>query len=106
MNDKYRGKFISVIIQPKINSKFWLCYHNDNEINLALMQSSFPLFTEIKNFLSILKVETVNRKTIIPVLKFAFGTETSVKTKISHYQVYQELDRLLTNRVHIVVQKV
>ena len=46
------------------------------------MKSSFPLFTEIRYFLSILKVETVNGKTIIPVLKFAFGTETSVKPKI------------------------
>ena len=119
MNDKYRGKFISIVIQPKVNPKFWLSYHSDNKINLLLMKSSFPLFTEIKNLLSILKVETINGKTIIPVLKFAFGTETSLKTKISHYQiylefkylvritkVYQELNKLLTDRVHIVVQKV
>ena len=119
MNDKYRGKFISIVIQPKVNPKFWLSYHSDNKINLLLMKSSFPLFTEIKNVLSILKVETINGKTIIPVLKFAFGTETSVKTKIPHYQiylefrylvritkVYQEFNKLLTDRVHIVVQKV
>lgn len=119
MSDKYRGKFLSVIIQPKIDPKFWLCYHNDNKINLSLMKSSFPLFTEIKNALSTLKVETINGKSIISVLKFAFGTETSVETNIPHYQiylefkylvritkVYQELNKLLTNRVHIVVKKV
>ena len=95
MTDKYRGKFISIIIQPKIHSKFWLSSHTDNEINESLMESSFPLFTEIQNFLSILKVETVNGKTIIPVLKFAFGTETSVKTKIPHYQIYLEFRYLV-----------
>jgi hypothetical protein len=54
------------------------------------MKSSFPLFLEIKNFLLILKVEIINGKTIIPVLKFAFGIETSVKTNIPHYQIYLE----------------
>ena len=118
MTDKYRGKFISIIIQPKIHSKFWLYSPTDNEINKSLMESSFPLFTEIQNFLSILKVATVNDKTIIPVLRFAFGSETSVKTKIPHYQiylefdklirnssVYQSLDALLANRAHIVKKK-
>jgi hypothetical protein len=83
------------------------------------MKSSFPLFLEIKNFLLILKVEIINGKTIIPVLKFAFGTETSVNTKIPHYQIYLEFDKLvrnssvyqalnelLANRVHIVTKKV
>ena len=50
---------------------------------------------------------------------WAFGTETSVDTKIPHYQIYLEfdklvrnssvykaLDELLDNRVHIVTKKV
>ena len=50
---------------------------------------------------------------------WAFGTETSIKTRIPHYQiylefgklirnssVYQSLNELLANRVHIVTQKV
>lgn len=50
---------------------------------------------------------------------WAFGTETSVDTKIPHYQIYLEFDRLiknssvyqslnelLVNRVHIVTKKV
>ena len=117
--DKYRGKFFSVIIQPKINSDFWLSSPNDDKINAALMKSCFPLFTEIKYVLSVLKIETVNGKTTIPISKFAVGSETSVKTHIPHYQIYlefrylvrltkiyQQLNLFLTNRVHIVIQKV
>lgn len=50
---------------------------------------------------------------------WAFGTETSVDTKIPHYQIYlefdklirnssiyQALDELLVNRVHILTKKV
>ncbi len=94
MEDKYRGKFISVIIQPKIDPKFWLSNPNNGCINYELMQSSFPLFTEVKYYLSILQVETVNRKTSIGVLQFVFGTETSVKTNIPHYQIYLEFKYL------------
>ena len=83
------------------------------------MKSCFPLFTEIKYVLSVLKIETVNDKTTILISKFAFGTETSVETHIPHYQIYlefrylvrltkiyQQLNLFLTNRVHIVIQKV
>ena len=77
MNDKYRGKFISVVMQPKIDQKFWLADHSEESISNKLMKSSFPLFTEIRYFLSILKVETVNGKNKIRVSSFAFGTETS-----------------------------
>ena len=88
MHDKYRGKFISIVIQPKVDPKFWLSYHSDNKINLLLMESSFPLFTEIKNVLSILKVETINGKTIIPVLKFAFGNEHLKKKEVQNMYTY------------------
>lgn len=119
MEDKYRAKFISVILQPKVDSKFWLSFPSDNSIQDRLMETSFPLFTEIVHYLSIIKVETINGKNKIPVLSFAFGTETSKKTKIPHYQiylefkylvrltrVYEKLNELLINRVHISTKKV
>ena len=48
MNDKYRAKFVSVVLQPKMNAKFWMSDPSDDLINEKLMKSSFPLFTEIK----------------------------------------------------------
>ena len=62
MEDKYRAKFISVILQPKVDPKFWLSFPSDNSIHKKLLEASFPLFTEIQNSLVNLEVETTNSK--------------------------------------------
>lgn len=103
MKDKYRAKFVSVVLQPKIDPKFWLSSPSNNLINNKLLEASFPLFTEIKNYLLILEVETVNGKNKIRVSSFAFGTETSEKTHIPHYQIYLEFNYLV--RLTKVYQK-
>ena len=43
-----RSKFLSVVIQPKVDSKNWLSCESENTFNDLLLNSSFPLYTEIK----------------------------------------------------------
>ena len=114
-----RSKFLSVVIQPKLNSKVWLdCESADIFTNL-LLGCSFPLYTEIRYALENLEGLTANTSKSVKAKVWAFGTETSVDTKIPHYQiylefdklvrnssVYQALDVLLANRAHIVTKKV
>lgn len=84
-----------------------------------LLSCSFPLYTKIKYALENLKGLTANTSKSVKPKVWAFGTETSVHTKIPHYQIYLEFDRLvrnssvypsfnelLANRVHIVTKKV
>lgn len=119
MKDIYRGKFVSVIVQPRIDPQFWGVGHNSKQINDELLNSGFPVHTEIHYALSTFSVETANRTKQVQAVSFAFGTETSRETKIPHYQiyiefpqlvrlssVYENLDKLLQSRVHIVTQKV
>jgi hypothetical protein len=119
MKDKYRSKFVSVVLQPQIDSQFWLQEHSDELIEMELLNSDFPSPDSVKNFLEKLTVLTVNKTRLIPVKQFAFGTETSRETRIPHYQiylefeslilvksVYEELDKLLNFKVHIATQKV
>ena len=114
-----RSKYLSVVIQPKLKSKVWLdCESNERFTNL-LLSCSFPLHTEIQYALENLEGLTANTSKSVKVKVWSFGTETSVDTKIPHYQiylefdklirnssVYQALDELLANRVHIVTKKV
>ena len=114
-----RSKFLSVVIQPKLKSDVWLnCESNERFTNL-LLSCSFPLYTEIRYVLENLEGLTANTSKSVKAKVWAFGTETSVDTKIPHYQiylefdklvrnssVYQALDVLLANRAHIVTKKV
>ena len=114
-----RSKFLSVVIQPKLNSKVWLDCESNEMFTKLLLNSSFPLHTEIQHALENLKGLTANRSKSVKPKVWAFGTETSLDTKIPHYQIYLEFDRLirnssvyrsldelLANRAHIVTKKV
>ena len=114
-----RSKYLSVVIQPKIKSEVWLNCESDSMFTSLLLSCSFPLYTEIQYALENLEGLTANTLKSVKTKVWAFGTETSVNTKIPHYQIYlefdklvrnssiyQALDRLLDNRVHIVTKKV
>ena len=114
-----RSKYLSVVIQPKLKPKVWLdCESNESFTNL-LLSCSFPLHTEIQYALENLEGLTANTSKSVKAKVWSFGTETSMDTKIPHYQiylefeklirnssVYQALDELLANRVHIITKKV
>lgn len=112
-------KFLSVVIQPKLNSKVWLDCESAAIFTSLLLDCSFPLHTEIQYALENLQGLTANTSKSVKPKVWAFGTETSVDTKIPHYQIYLEFDKLvrnssvyqalnelLANRVHIVTKKV
>lgn len=114
-----RSKHISVVIQPKLKPKVWLNCESNEMFTKLLLNSSFPLYTEIQYALENLEALTANTSRRVKPKVWTFGTETSVDTKIPHYQiylefdklirnssVYQALDELLANRVHIVTKKV
>jgi len=114
----YRGKYISVVIQPKVEPSFWLTDPTDTEISEALLTSRFPIWTEVVYALQ--NVTAVSLRETKRKAKFwAFGTEMSNETKIPHYQIYLEFEVLvrrpsvyeslnasLKDRVHIVTQTV
>jgi len=82
-----RCKQVSVIIQPKINGDYWLSKNlTDELIEKKLMESSYPLYTEIKQSLATCLGLTCSSKVLRPPKYFVFGTETSVTTNIPHYQ--------------------
>ncbi len=114
-----RSKFLSVVIQPNLNSKVWLDCESAVTFTNLLLGCSFPLHTEIQYVLENLEGLTTNTSKRVKPKVWAFGTETSVETKIPHYQIYLEFDKLirnssayqalytlLANRVHIVTKKV
>lgn len=114
-----RSKYLSVVIQPKLNSKVWLNCGSNEMFTELLLNSSFTLYTEIQYALENLEGLTANTSNSVKPKVWAFGTETSVDTKIPHYQIYLEFDRLIRNssiykaldellagRVHIVTKKV
>lgn len=89
-NKGNRGKFISVVLQPKIDSEFFASNPTDKKINEALMESSFPLHTElIYSFDKIIGVSSAKQE-IKNINDWAFGTETSESTNIPHYQIFLE----------------
>lgn len=112
-------KYLSVVLQPKLESSFWLSDPSFKEMEEKFMMSAFPLANELIYLFKTLKVLTINKKTEIGVEKFVFGTETSKETKIPHYQIYLEfsglirspqlrssLEKILGDRAHISVKKV
>ena len=114
-----RSKFLSVVIQPRIEANNWLNCESEETFNDLLLNCSFPLYTEIIYALNNVEGLTANTLNSVKPEVWAFGTETSIKTRIPHYQiylefgklirnssVYQSLNELLSNRVHIVTQKV
>ena len=114
-----RSKYLSVVIQPKIKSEVWLDCDSNERFTDLLLSYSFPLYTEIQYATENLEGLTANTLKSVKPKVWAFGTETSVDTKIPHYQiylefdklvrnssVYQALNKLLANRVHIVTKKV
>lgn len=115
-----RCKQVSVIIQPKINGDYWLSKNlTDELIEKKLMESGYPLYTEIKQSLATCLGLTCSSKVLRPPKYFAFGTETSVTTNIPHYQcwliypalirrtsVYEFLQDMFGDRAHIGVTPV
>lgn len=114
----YRGKYISVVIQPKVDSNYWLQYHSDKEIEKTLMFSGFPLWTEIVTALKNAKTKSLKGHERVAA-KWAFGTEVGDLTFVPHYQIYMEfdviinrmalyesLDALLQGRAHIITKVV
>ena len=114
-----RSKYLSIVIQPKLNSKIWLTCESAKMFTSLLLGCSFPLHTEIQYVLKNLEGLTANTSKSVKPKVWAFGTETSVDTKIPHYQIYLEFDRLirnssvyqalnelLANRVYIITKKV
>lgn len=114
-----RSKYLSVVIQPKVKAENWLNCNSSKIFNDLLLNYSFPLHTEIQYALENLKGLTANTLKSVKPKVWAFGTETSVNTKIPHYQIYLEFDKLirnssvyqalnelLENRVDIVTKKV
>lgn len=114
----YRGKYISVLVQPKILKEFWAETHTDKEIEIKLAESGYILHTELIDALNKLEVESIHGVRT-KVSKWAFGTETSRTTNIPHFQIYLEFPKLirrtsvyhvlnefLEDRVHIVTKTV
>ena len=114
-----RSKHLSVVIQPKLNSEVWLTCESAGIFTSLLLGCSFPLHTEIQYALENLEGLTANTSKSVKPKVWAFGSETSVDTKIPHYQIYLEFDKLirnssvyqalnelLANRAHIVTKKV
>ena len=92
-----RSKYLSVVIQPKLNSEVWLNCESNEKFTELLMSVSFPLHTEIQYALENLEGLTANTSKSVKAKVWAFGSETSVDTKIPHYQIYLEFDRLIRN---------
>jgi len=114
-----RSKFLSVVIQPKLKPDNWANCESNKRFNNLLLSVWFPLHTEIKYALENLEALTANTSKIVKPKVWAFGSETSIDTKIPHYQIYLEFDKLIKNssvyqgldkllygRAHIVTKKV
>lgn len=91
----YRGKFISVVIQPKVDSTYWKQERDDKEIEKTLLDSKFPLWTGVLYAMRNVKAADVNKQLPRVPISWAYGSETSVETGIPHYQVYLEFDVLV-----------
>jgi hypothetical protein len=113
------SKHLSVVIQPKSNSEVWLSCESAAMFTSLLLDCSFPLHTEIQYALENVEGLTANISKSVKPKVWAFGTETSVDTKIPHYQIYLEFDKLiknfsvyqalnelLVNHIYIVTKKV
>ena len=95
-----RSKYLSVVIQPKLKSKVWLYCESAEMFTTLLLGCSFPLHTEIQYALKNLEGLTANTSKSVKVKVWSFGTETSVDTKIPHYQIYLELNSLNSDRIN------
>ena len=87
-NVDHRAYQYSIVIEPRVDYKLWLTDLNDYSITKLLMNSSYPLHTEVKYILSKTQGLSVSgKKTYLP-LEYSFGTEEKVKTNIPHYQCW------------------
>jgi len=66
----------------------------DNAINKALLESGWPLWTEVVHYLQS-STAVKNNGGAVSQIDWAFGTETSKSTQIPHYQCYLEFDRIV-----------
>ena len=79
MKDNYRSKFVSVVIQPKMETtEFWLSNLTDREINDKLIEVSFPTSGQIVEAFEKVPVLTANKQNRKPVAHRAYGTETRI----------------------------
>ena len=96
MRDKHRAKFVSVVLQPKTATpEIWLDLTDDDEIVDKLQELEFPTPDEITEALKSATATSVNGDIKKMATQWAFGTETSEKTKIPHYQIYLEFPVLI-----------
>jgi hypothetical protein len=96
MKDNYRSKFISVVIEPKIEDiEFWLSNPKDREINDKLIEAKFLTLSQILEVFEKIRVLIANGKNKKPITHWAYGMETSEGSKIPHYQIYLEFDGLI-----------
>ena len=87
VNAPYRGKFISVVIQQRVPADYWSESHTDEEIEKTLLDSKFPTWLGVTYALKNTKGIDINKQLPRVPMAWAFGTETSVETKIPHYQM-------------------
>ena len=118
-NIDHRAYQYSIVIEPRVNYKLWLTDLDDFCITNLLMNSSYPLHTEVKYILSKTQGLSVSgKKTYLP-LEYSFGTEEKVKTNIPHYQcwlkfpvkvrrtsVFNFINNLLVDRAHVIIDTV
>ena len=115
-----RCKQVSVVIQPNVEAEFWLQDNlTDKLIEEKLMQTGYPLHTEIKYALESCAALSSTGKGHRLQVSYSFGTETSVRTKIPHYQcwisysilirrtsVFEFMKEIFGDRVHIAVKPI
>ena len=123
--DIYRGRYWSIVIQPnKEVSENWLSITRIGKETEELMNSGFPIHTEIIYLLKKLKAENVNKtkdgkKQDVYPERFVGQGETGSKNGLPHYQIYLEypivvrrakiinaMKKFSKNRCHIMVNKV
>jgi len=119
-NTDFRGKYFSLVLQPKVDHTLWATGITNNQIEKLLMNSGYPLWTEVEFILNNFKAESATTaKKLLNPTQWAFGTETSTVNFIPHYQIYiefdvlirktsifEQLNQILGDRAHIAVKKV
>lgn len=70
----FRSKYLSIVIQPKLNFNVWLNCESNQMFTKLLLSCSFPLYTEIQYPLENVEGLTANTSKIVKPKVWAFGT--------------------------------
>lgn len=95
-NSNYRSKWISVVLQPKMDCEFFNKDPSHKEINVMLRNTGFPLHTEVSYALSQISALSASTQEARLAEDWAFGSETSRVTNIPHYQIYLKFPCIVT----------